>query len=69
MLNRYRLALVAGILGLTLSGLSVTTVNAEEKETPEAACKSQADENGLEGNDRAEFIQDCIKSMQEEAGK
>lgn len=69
MFKRYRLALVAGILGLTLSGLSVTTVYAEEAETPEAACKNQADENGLEGADRSEFIQDCIKSMQQEAAQ
>ena len=69
MFNRYRLALVAGILGLTLSGLSVSAVYADENQTPEAACKSQAEENGLDGNDRAEFIQDCIKSMQEESEK
>ena len=61
MLHQVRLALVAAFAAVMMSGF-VAPVVAAEADAVTTECTKQAQDNGLEGADKADFIRDCVES-------
>ena len=60
MFKNFRQAVFAGVVGLSMAGF-VTSASAEgEQDAVKAECMAQAQENGLEGAELNQFIQECV---------
>jgi hypothetical protein len=59
MLHQVRLALVAAFAAVMMSGF-VAPVVAAESDAVVNECTKQAQDNGLEGAEKADFIKDCV---------
>lgn len=70
MIKYFRRVLFSGLAGLALIGIA-TNANAEGgQDAAKAECIAQADENGLAGAERQQFIQECVDGMdQGESGQ
>ena len=60
MIKNFRQAVFAGVVGLAMAGF-VTNATAEgEQDAVKAECMAQAQENGLQGAELNQFIQECV---------
>jgi len=68
MKNQYRLALIASLLGLSMIA---TATNALAEAGSDAAnqCAQQAEESGLTGADRENFLKECMEADKEHSGE
>jgi hypothetical protein len=60
MIKNFRQAVFAGVVGLALAGISGFAVAESEQDAVKAECMAQAQENGLEGAELNQFIQECV---------
>lgn len=65
---RDRLIILASLLVLPLTGITMNAF-AESEEAPSETCNKEADEAGLSGTEREEFIKECVQSLMESTGK
>lgn len=65
---RDRLALVASFLVLPIAGIAMNS-HAESDEQPITVCTKEAEESGLTGSERDEYIKDCIQNLQDSSDK
>jgi len=71
MIKNFRQAVFAGVIGLALTGFVANAAAEGEQDAVKAECMAQAQENGLEGAELNQFIQECVGSAggQEEGSK
>ena len=63
MMKYFRRVLLSGLAGLALAGVAANANAEGEQEAAKAECIAQAEENGLEGAERNQFVQECIAGM------
>ena len=64
----FRSVLVSGLAGLLLAGFSANLLADAEQEAIKAECTAQGQENGLEGAELKQFIQECVGGSGEQQG-
>jgi len=65
MLQHARKVLIAAFASLLLSGLAAQ-VHAEEADQVVTECTMQAQERGLEGTEKSDFVKGCVESAKAE---
>jgi hypothetical protein len=62
MIKNFRQAVFAGVVGLAMAGFVTNAAAEGERDAVKAECMEQAQENGLEGTELNQFIQECVGS-------
>lgn len=68
MSKNLRQFVVAAITGLTFAGFAAHVYADTESEQAKQDCVAQADDSGLQGDDRAAFIQQCTEEASQVQG-
>jgi len=68
MSNKFRQFVIAAMTGLTFAGFAAHVYADDNAEQVKKDCIAQADDSGLQGDDRAQFVQQCVEEGSQSKG-